>query len=135
MSEAMNRKPRILLTSAAGRTSTPAVLAPLQQGLPVRAFVRREDARSAALQRAGAEIFVGDLLDMRDLRRALTDVQRAYDCPPLHPNLLHGAMVSTHRPRTRTSVAWRRATRRPGTARGQVLPPDRPGARVAPERR
>jgi uncharacterized protein YbjT (DUF2867 family) len=59
----------------------------------VRAFVRRQDQRSERLRQAGAEVFVGDQLDMRDLRRALVDVQRAYHCPPFAPNLLHGAML------------------------------------------
>ncbi len=83
-------KPRILVTSAAGHTGAAAVTELLKKGFPVRAFVRRQDARSTRLKEAGAEIFVGDLLDMRDLRRALVDVQRAYHCPPFAPNLLHG---------------------------------------------
>ncbi len=62
-------------------------------GFPVRAFVRRNDARSETLRKAGAEIFVGNLFDLSDLRRALVDVQRAYHCPPFVPNLLHGTML------------------------------------------
>ena len=64
-------KPKILVTSAAGRTGSAAVLQLLEKGYPVRAFVRRRDARNEALKNAGAEIFVGDLFDFRDLRRAL----------------------------------------------------------------
>ena len=45
------------------------------------------------MRSAGAEIFVGDLFDLRDLRKALGDVQRAYYCPPLSANLLHGAIL------------------------------------------
>ncbi len=86
-------RPRVLVTAAAGRNAAPAVLDLLQRGFPVRAFVHRKDARSEALRQAGAEIFVGNLFDMRDLRRALVDVQRAYFCPPYAPNLLHGAML------------------------------------------
>jgi NAD(P)H dehydrogenase (quinone) len=86
-------KPKILVTSAAGRTGVSAVLQLLEKGFPVRAFVRRRDARSEALERAGAEIYVGDLFDYRDLRQALTGVQRAYHCPPFAPNLLNGAML------------------------------------------
>jgi len=89
----IHRKPRVLVTSAAGHTGSAAVLSLLKRGFPVRAFVRRNDARSEALRRAGAEIFVGDLFDYRDLQRALTDVHRAYHCPPFAPNLLHGAML------------------------------------------
>lgn len=89
----MNSEPRILVTSAAGRTGSVAVLELLRKGFPVRAFVRRNDARSETLRTAGAEIFVGDLFDLSDLRRALIDVQRAYHCPPFGPNLLHGMML------------------------------------------
>jgi uncharacterized protein YbjT (DUF2867 family) len=86
-------KPRILVTSAAGRTGAAAVLQLLEKGFPVRAFVRRRDARSEALEKAGAEIAVGDLFDLRDLRKALVGVQRAYHCPPFAANLLNGAML------------------------------------------
>ena len=86
-------KPRILVTSAAGRNGSAAVAALLRQGFPVRAFVRRDDGRAETLRKAGAEIFVGDLFDLSDLRRALVDVQRAYYCPPVAPNLLHGMML------------------------------------------
>ena len=64
-------KPRILVTGAAGRNASAAVLELLRNGFPVRAFVRRNDARSERLRKAGAEIFVGDLFDLSDLRRAL----------------------------------------------------------------
>jgi uncharacterized protein YbjT (DUF2867 family) len=69
------------------------VLDLLQRGFPVRALVRRKDARSEALRAAGAEIFVGDLFDYRDLERALVDVKRAYHSAPYAPNLLHGMML------------------------------------------
>ncbi len=85
-------KPRILVTSAAGRTGLTAVLELLAKGFPVRAFVRGRDARSEVLEKAGAEIAVGDLFDYRDLRKALDGVQRAYHCPPFAPTLLNGAM-------------------------------------------
>ena len=86
-------KPRILVTGAAGRNASAAVLDLLGKGFPVRAFVRRQDARSEKLRQAGAEIFVGDLFDLSDVRRALVDVQRAYHSPPVAPNLLHGMML------------------------------------------
>jgi len=86
-------KPRILITGAAGRNASTAVLDLLGKGFPVRAFVRRQDARSEKLKRAGAGIFVGDLYDLSDLRKALVDVQRAYHSPPVAPNLLHGMML------------------------------------------
>ena len=88
-----HRRPRVLVTSAAGRTAAPAVLDLLKKGFPVRAFVRRDDARAEVLRKAGAEIFVGNLFDLRDLRQALVDVRRAYYCPPLSPNNLHGSVL------------------------------------------
>ncbi|HZS58175.1 MAG TPA: NmrA family NAD(P)-binding protein [Gemmatimonadaceae bacterium] len=87
------RKPRILVTSAAGRTGSVAVRELLRQGFPVRALVRRLDARAESLRAAGAEIVVGNLFDYGDLERALVGIQRAYHCPPFAPNLLHGTML------------------------------------------
>ena len=75
-------KPRILVTSAAGRTGSVAVLELLRKGFAVRAFVRRNDVRSETLRKAGAEVFFGNLFDMNDLRTALKDVQRAYHSLP-----------------------------------------------------
>ena len=86
-------KPRILVTSASGHTGSIVVKQLLQKGYPVRAFVRRQDVRSERLRKAGAEIYVGDLYDVRDLRKALVDVQRAYYCAPFTPNALHGSML------------------------------------------
>ncbi len=52
----MMNKPRILVTSAAGRTGSVAVLELLRKGFPVRAFVRRNDARSEVTgQRDGVQ--------------------------------------------------------------------------------
>jgi uncharacterized protein YbjT (DUF2867 family) len=86
-------KARTLVTSAAGRTGSEAVRLLLEKGYSVRAFVHRDDGRAAALRGLGAEIFVGDLFDFRDLRTALKDVQRAYHCPPFAQNLLHNTML------------------------------------------
>lgn len=86
-------KPMILVTSATGRTGSVAVLELLQKGFPVRAFVRRKNVRSEILLKAGAEIFVGDLFNINDIRQSLVNIQRAYHCPPFAPNLLHGTML------------------------------------------
>ena len=47
-------KLKILITAATGRTSAAAVHQLLERGFPVRAFVRRKDARTTALEVAGA---------------------------------------------------------------------------------
>lgn len=85
--------PKILVTSAAGHTGYAAVLNLLEKGFPVRAFVHRRDVRAQALEKAGAEVFCGDLFDYRDIRTALIGVQRAYHIPPFAPNLLEEAML------------------------------------------
>ena len=86
-------KPKILVTSAAGHTGPAAVQQLLEKGFPVRAFVRRRDARATTLEQAGAELFVGDMFDYRDLRASMVGVQRAYHCPPFGLNLLHNTML------------------------------------------
>ena len=71
----------ILVTGAAGqvgavgRTVTGLLL---DQGLPVRAMVRREDDRAAALRAAGAEVAVGDLLEPADVYRIVKGCRRVY---------------------------------------------------------
>src|SRR3954468_12174182 len=71
----------ILVTGAAGqlgavgRTVTALLL---ERGLPVRAMVRREDDRAAALRTAGAEVVVGDLLEPADVFRVVSGCRRIY---------------------------------------------------------
>lgn len=86
-------KPMVLVTSAAGKTGAPTVLRLLEIGFPVRAMVRRVDSRSDALKRMGAEIVVGDLLDVHDVLGALQGVSRAYFCPPLEPRALDASAI------------------------------------------
>jgi len=59
----------------------------------VRAMVHREDGRSARLQAQGAEIAVADMSDVERVADALTDVQRAYYCPPFDPYMIQGAVA------------------------------------------
>src|SRR5712675_1152001 len=65
----------ILVTGAAGqlgavgRTVTGLLL---DRGLAVRAMVRREDDRAAALRAAGAEVVVGDLFEPADVYRVVS---------------------------------------------------------------
>ncbi len=86
-------KPKILVTSAAGNTGIPTTLQLLEKGFPVRAFVRSDDHRAKRLRDAGAEIFVGDLFSITDMRRAMDGVQRAYHCAPAAANALHFGTV------------------------------------------
>ena len=71
----------ILVTSAAGNTGGVGRMVThnlLARGLPVRAFVRREDERADALRAAGAEVVVGDLTRAGDVARALDGCRRMY---------------------------------------------------------
>src|SRR5689334_20097531 len=71
----------ILVTGAAGqlgavgRTVTGLLL---ERGFPVRAMVRREDDRAAALRAAGAEVVVGDLLEPGNVYRTVSGCCRVY---------------------------------------------------------
>ncbi|WP_108880767.1 NmrA family NAD(P)-binding protein [Anderseniella sp. Alg231-50] len=91
----MSSRPKILITSAAGKTGLPTTLQLLERGYPVRAFVRRLDHRSEVLERAGAEIFAGNQYALRDMQVAMQGVQRAYQCAPTAPNGLHFNAVFT----------------------------------------
>ncbi len=84
-------KPKILVTAAAGNTGRPTVMALLAHGFPVRALVRRDDERAQALRRHGAEVVVGTLTDMGDVRAALEGVQRAYFVAPFMAGALDAA--------------------------------------------
>lgn len=86
-------QPKVLVTGATGRTGAVVVKALLDAGLPVRAMVRRTDARSFALQARGAEVVVADMCDVERVHAAMQGVQRAYWLPPYDPAMLNGAAV------------------------------------------
>ena len=71
----------ILVTGAAGRvggigrTITELLL---KQGRAVRAMVRSDDQRAQALRDMGAEVVVGDLLDLDSLHRAIAGCESMY---------------------------------------------------------
>ena len=67
-----------LITGAAGKVGRNVVKLLLDRGLPVRAMVRRDDERAAALRAAGAEVTVGDLLEPGDVYRAVNGTRRIY---------------------------------------------------------
>jgi len=77
-----------LITGATGNTGAPSAKILLQAGHRVRAFVHRADERSDALAAAGAEIVVGDLLDLQAVSSAMAGVNAAYFCYPIAPGSL-----------------------------------------------
>jgi len=86
-------KPRILVSGATGKTGAATVAQLLAKGFPVRALARRRDSRSEQLRNLGAEVVSGSLEDLEDLSAAMTDVKRAYFCPPLEPGTLRRATL------------------------------------------
>src|SRR5262245_65593565 len=92
----MAQYPSILLTGAAGqlgavgRTVTALLL---ERGLPVRAMVRREDDRTAALRAAGAEVVVGDLLEPADVSRVVRGCRRVYFGMSVSPGHLEATVT------------------------------------------
>jgi uncharacterized protein YbjT (DUF2867 family) len=87
----------ILVTGAAGgaQGSTGRLVAGLllKQGLPVRAFVHKLDARSDELRQAGAEIVEGDLLNPASVQAAMRNVKRAYFTYPVADGLLEATTI------------------------------------------
>jgi len=87
----------ILITGAAGgpQGSTGRVVAGflLRQGIPVRAFVHKLDARSEELRQHGAEIVEGDLLNPASVQAAMQGVRRAFFTYPVTDGLLEAATI------------------------------------------
>jgi uncharacterized protein YbjT (DUF2867 family) len=63
------------------------------RGIPVRAFVRRLDERSDHLRALGAEVVVGDLLDIQSVERAVEGVSSVYFAYPVEAGLLDATAI------------------------------------------
>ncbi len=87
----------ILITGAAGgaQGSTGRLVTGLllKQGLPVRAFVHKLDARSDELRQRGAEIVEGDLLNAASVQAAMRNVKRAFFTYPVADGLLEATTI------------------------------------------
>lgn len=82
----------VLIAGAGGVGST--VLEKLRaQDVPVRAMVRRDDDRAAALRALGAEVVLGDLTRPETVAAALQGVGRMYFAMPVSPDHLLAATV------------------------------------------
>src|SRR5580704_12141462 len=71
----------ILVTGAAGRVGAVGRTVTellLKQGKAVRAMVRNEDKRAQAMRDVGAEVVVGNLLDLDSMHRAIDGVETMY---------------------------------------------------------
>src|ERR1700732_3165604 len=81
----------VLVTSAAGgnqgKTGRHVAEMLLARGVAVRALVRKIDERSDHLKLLGAEIFVGDFLDVRSMQQAVKNVSSVYFAYPVQDGL------------------------------------------------
>lgn len=81
----------ILVSGATGRTGGAAIDTLLKLGKSVRAYVRSDDERAAALRQRGVDIAVGDFTDIDDIRAAMEGISSAYFLHPIAPGILGAA--------------------------------------------
>ena len=113
----------LLITGATGKTGGHAARLLLERGHRVRALVHRLDDRSAQLSDSGAEVVVGDLHSLADIRAAAESARAAYSCTRSALGWLRPP-PSSLRARTRqASSPWStcRRSRRDGTPRVSPL--------------
>jgi uncharacterized protein YbjT (DUF2867 family) len=84
-------KADILVSGATGRTGGAAIDTLLEMGKRVRAYVRSDDERAAALRQRGVDIAVGDFTDIDHIRAALEGISSAYFLYPIAPGIIGAA--------------------------------------------
>ena len=83
----------VLVTAANGDTGRATLPCLLEKGFKVRAFVRKDDDRARSLRGQGIEVAIGDISNLRDVRLAMSGVQRAYFCHPLADGIVEAAVI------------------------------------------
>ena len=78
----------ILVSGATGRTGSAAIAELIKMGRSVRAYVRSDGEKAAALRRQGVEIAVGDFTDIDAIRAAMEGIRSAYFLYPIAPGIL-----------------------------------------------
>jgi NAD(P)H dehydrogenase (quinone) len=81
----------ILVSGATGRTGGTAIEELLKMGKRVRAYVRSDDDRVAALRQRGVDIAVGDFTDIDQIRAAMEGIRSAYFLHPIAPGIIGAA--------------------------------------------
>ena len=84
-------KAEILVSGATGRTGGAAIDELLGMGKQVRAYVRADDARAAALRARGVDIAVGDFTGLDNIRAAMEGINAAYFLHPIAPGIIGAA--------------------------------------------
>jgi NAD(P)H dehydrogenase (quinone) len=91
---AANDSPKLyLVTGATGDTGRPTVKLLLEKGYRVRALARKEDERAQKLRDLGAEVVVGDMLNLHDIRNAVNGVNGAYFVYPLAEGQVEASVI------------------------------------------
>jgi uncharacterized protein YbjT (DUF2867 family) len=80
-----------LVSGATGRTGGAAIDTLLEMGKRVRAYVRTDDERAAALRKRGVDIAVGNFTDIDDIRTAMEGIRSAYFLHPIAPGIIGAA--------------------------------------------
>lgn len=81
----------ILISGATGRTGGAAIDELLKMGEQVRAYVRSDDERAAALRTRGVDVAIGDFTDIDNIRTAMEGVKSAYFLHPIAPGIIGAA--------------------------------------------
>lgn len=84
---------KLLVTGATGDTGRPTVRILLEKGYRVRALARKEDQRAQELRDLGAEVVIGDMLNLHDMRKAVKGVAGAYFVYPLADGQVEAAVT------------------------------------------
>ena len=101
----MSRK--VLITGAAGQTGSAAVRESLKRGMTVRAMVQRKDERSMTLEQLGAEVVLGDLHQIDEIRQAIEGSDAAVNFAQAAREAGVSAVVNlSQRSASRTSTSW-----------------------------
>lgn len=80
-----------LVTGATGRTGGVAIDELLKMGRRVRAYVRSDDERAAALRARDVETAIGDFTDIDRIRVAMEGIKSAYFLYPIAPGIIGAA--------------------------------------------
>ncbi len=84
-------KAEILITGATGKTGGHTTRQLLEKGIPVRVLSRKRSTIIEALEKAGAEIAIGDMLDITSIEKAFKGVKKVYFTYPFVPGLLEAS--------------------------------------------
>jgi NAD(P)H dehydrogenase (quinone) len=83
----------ILVAGATGDTGRPTVRLLLERGYNVRALVRKDDERAKVLREQGADVAIGNLLDISSVRKSTEGISSAYFVYPLSGGLVEATAI------------------------------------------